>query len=432
MKKSLLLSILAIWSAQVFAAGVTTVRLNTDIDLVVTGTTNTTFEIGSVEPSGDGSSDAAPAKIYIPMDGPNSGVTDEVNYFTGKGVTSLFTAASASTINFPLYLNSTASDYYLYIAIKDVSNNYKIAAIYGSPFNSVTNVNQTFSVSTAAMCTQTTDCTNFALATGTEKTYLAYFFLTTTLPAGLPIGTTVTPSSYAGGMYFEINMSNRIYTSSQVIPSITEIRPGDRRVIIKYSSTASILKPKAIRVYNHGGTAAAVTANQPIQSYYSSGGDLNAEEFTYVDSGEVTLTGLANDVSAYYSVLAVDVYKFGTVLSDDLVGSPKTIEELLKANQCFLLTAGFGEEHFVISYFRHFRDTVLAKSFLGREFIHFYYELAPKYALLMYKNETLRAMVRGVGYTLYFIFNYYLLILAGALISGSGIYLYKKREKIKI
>lgn len=431
MGKYLLLIFLALSSAQLFAASATSVRVRTDNDLAVTGTTNKSFEIGSSSNS-DGSSESSPARVYIPMDGPLVGANDEVNFFTVPGVTTLFNATNvAYTVSFPLYLNTTSNDYYLYMMIKDSVGTYKIAGYVAAPFNGVTNVNYNFVISPATLCNQTTDCLNFASLSNTEKTYMSYFFFSTTAPGSLPIGTTSTPGSYTGGMYYEINMSNRVYTAAQVTLNINEIRPGDRRVIVKYSSSASILKPKAIRLYSHGGTAAAVPANQPIQSYFASGGELLTKEFAYTDAGEITLTDLVNGTSTYFSVLGVDTYKFGTTLSDDIEGSSKSIEELLKANNCFLLTAGFGENHYVIDYFRHFRDSVLMNSFLGRKFIHFYYELAPKYALMLYQSDALRATVRGFAYVLYFVFNYALAILFSAVISIVGIYLYKKREKIK-
>ncbi len=433
MRKSLLLLILSIWSAQLFAGTANTVRVRTDVGLVVNGRTDVTFTLGSSSNS-DGSAEGTPARVYIPMDGPLVGADDEINYLAVPGVGALFNSSNASYyVSLPLYINSTASNYYLYLMVKDSSNAYKIAGVELSPFNGATNVDWTFNFSTKVLCEQSLLCGDFAATGNTEKAVLSYFFLSSTLPTGMPIGTTgFTPASFPGGMYYEFNMSNRIFTASQLTTTITGIRPGDGRVEINYTSSAGMVKPKAMRLYNHGGTAAAVTANQPIKSYFTSGGSLVDTEFTYATEGQITLTGLINGTTAYYSILMTDNYNFGSTLSDDLDGSSKSIEQLLKANQCFLLTAGFGQEHFIIDYFRHFRDRVLVNSFLGREFIHFYYKLAPKYALLLYRNESLRMVVRGAAYVLYFIFNHYLLLLAGALITSYGSYLFKKREKINI
>lgn len=395
-------------STALWGASFTSVRLNPDIDLVINGTTTTTFLLNSVEPSGDATAETAPAKIYIPMSGP---IGTEASYFIVKGVNQLFSPTSNSTtINFPLYINTTASDFYLYVAIKESSGPYKLARQFSAtPFNGVTNLNETFSVSSKSICDQVTDCSQFTTTSGTEKTFLAYFFLSTT--SGIADGSSIDPTVNTGGIYFQINMSNRIYTNAQIAPVISKVRPGDGRVTIEYSSNSSILKPEFVRVYNHGGTPAGVGALNPIQDYYIVGGNLLSNEFPYSKDGEVVVNGLINGSTNYLSIMFVDLYHFGTVLSDDQEGTPLAIEELLKKQSCFLLTAGFGEEHFIIEYFKHFRDEVLAKTFFGRVFIKTYYRLAPHYALVIYQNEFLRLGIRSLAYVTYFILNYLFWIL---------------------
>lgn len=426
MRKLFILLFLAVWSAQIFADD--TVRLHPDTDLVVNGTTNISFPLNVVESSaGATPTEAAPAEIFVPMNGSSS----QANYFTVKGVTTLFSAVGAESINFPLYINVGATRKYLYVAIKGTTGNYKIAQKHVDSYLSQTNVDVTFPVTSQAICTQATDCSEFASSSSTEKTYFAYFFLSD--QAALSVGDDLaTPeTTYPGGIYFKINMSNRIYTSAQVVPTITEVRAGDRRLVVKYTSTASILKPKAVRILLRPNPV-VVTSESPIQSYYTAEASaaLYTTEFAYVYDGEVTVNNLTNGEDQYLSLLFEDQYKFGTVLSLDKVGKPQEIQQLLEKNACFLLTAGFGEDHYIIDYFRHFRDTVLASTYLGRGFIHVYYELAPKYALLIYQHEGIRAIIRGFAYTLYFIFNFYYVFLAAFI--GAGAYLmHRKREKLR-
>lgn len=226
-------------------------------------------------------------------------------------------------------------------------------------------------------------------------------------------------------------MSNRIYTSSQVLPTITEVRPGDGRLVIKYTSTASILKPKAVKVLLRPDPV-VVTAESPIQSYYTaeSAAALHPTDFAYAYEGSLTVNDLTNGEDQYLSLLFEDQYKFGTVVSLDTVGKPQEIQQLLEKNACFLLTAGFGEDHYIIDYFRHFRDNVLATTYLGKNFIEVYYKLAPKYALIIYQHDGIRAVIRGASYILYFIFNFYIYVLA-AIFIGVALYLvHRKREKL--
>lgn len=434
MKKHTLLILCLLISTQLWAGASTTVRLKSDIDLVVSGMTNRSFNLNSAKPSGDGGTESSPAKVYVPMNNPS---VTAANYFMAGGVTDLYSPGqSLYTISFPLYLNATSSDFYLYVSVKDGSNGYKLAAKYlGGPFNGTTNSTIPFAISVKSLCDQLSgDCANFNTVSGTEKTYMAYFFLSTATPASLALGTVTDPATYTGGLYFQVNMSNRIYQSSQVSPSISRARAGDGRLILEYDSNASILKPKAVRVVSFGeNPPGGATDLQPIQTAFSAGGTLVTTEYPYLASGQITVNNLPNSKDAYLAIVFEDLYQFGTVVSADVVGKPMAIQELLKDQSCFLLTAGFGEEHYVITYFRHFRDAVLAKSSIGRAFIGFYYDTAPKYALMIYEHESLRALIRGVGYTLYFIFNHISLVFLGSLFFLIlCIYLYKKREKIKI
>jgi hypothetical protein len=429
MRKIILLSFLMLSSVQLLAGVATTVRLNPNNAFAVYGTTNTTFQLGSSAASGDATSDSAPAKIYVPMDGPST----PINYFIEPSVTSLFTATNSATINFPLYLNATSTDFYLYVAIKDPTNVYKLAKQFSvTPFNGTTDSDQIFPVSPIDFCTQTADCTDFATVSGTEKTHLAYFFFSTS--NGLALGSVIDPTVATGGIFFEVNMSNRIYQSASVIPSITTIRSGDRRVIIEYTSNASILQPRSVRILNYNGNPSGAGKEQPIRTSFGLGtaGSLLSTEYDYNANGEITVKDLENGSQYYLALTFVDQYKFATVVSDDQLGEPKQIEELLKKNSCFLLTAGFGEDHYVINYFRHFRDTILVNSFLGREFIHVYYALAPKYALMIYTHDGIRAMIRGMAYSLYFIFNYIFLIITFAIGLIVLLFIKKNFKKTKL
>lgn len=426
MKKLFILLFLAIWSAQIFADD--TVRLHPDIDLVVNASTNISFPLNSVESSaGATPTEAAPAEIFVPMNGSST----QANYFTVKGVTTLFSAIGSESINFPLYLTVGATRKYLYVAVKGTTGNYKIAQKHADSYLNQTNIDVIFPVTSQAICTQATDCSEFASTSSTEKAYFAYFFLSD--QAALSVGDDLaTPeTSYPGGIYFKVNMSNRIYTDSQVLPTITEVRAGDRRLVVNYTSTTSILKPKAVRVLLRPASIVVVTPS-PIQSYYTGEptAALYPTEFAYAYEGQLTVNDLTNGEEQFLSVLFEDQYKFGTVLSLEDSATPQEIQQLLEKNACFLLTAGFGEDHYIIDYFRNFRDNILASSYLGRGFIHVYYELAPKYALIIYQHEGIRAVIRGFAYTLYFIFNFYYIIVA-AFIGCGAFFVYRRRALVR-
>ena len=223
-------------------------------------------------------------------------------------------------------------------------------------------------------------------------------------------------------------MSNRIYNDDALRITIKSGKPGDKRVVIEYSSTATLSSnyAKAVKVYKH--TSDPTASNMPI-GYNNYSGTLLNQDYNYAQDGTITVNGLKNSEEAILSVVFLDKFNFVTTLSQEVKVTPLEIQELLKKNACFLLTAGFGEDHYIIDYFRNFRDHVLASTYLGRSFIHVYYELAPKYALMIYQHESIRMLVRGFAYTLYFIFNFYLIFVA--VFIGIVTYsIYGKRTKI--
>lgn len=416
MKNLLIFSVLAILSTQLFADSV---RINPDVDLAVYGVTDTTFLLNSEEPSGDATDETKPALVYVPV---QSGVTNQADYFLLKGSNSapnyLFDATDVThVIHFPLYLNVSTTDKYLYAAVKDGSD-YKLVRAYGTVLNNITNGSYRFPVSPQEICLRVTtpkSCANLNPSyDGSEEldSLLMYFFLST--QSSLTIGDTVDMTTHTGGIYFKVGMSNRIYPT--LVTTVNKVRPGDRRAILEYTASTTILKPDHLRVFDTGASASVMA---PIGQLT---GTLLAKEYSYIQNSEVTVTDLANSQSYNLGVMFVDKYNFTTQVSATQAVQPQEIQELLKKNACYFLTAGFGEDHFVIEYFRSFRDTVLAKNYLGRVFINVYYETAPKYALMIYHNEAIRAVIRGLAYTLYFIFNFYYLFIAGLAIIGTALW----------
>jgi len=62
---------------------------------------------------------------------------------------------------------------------------------------------------------------------------------------------------------------------------------------------------------------------------------------------------------------------------------------------CFIATAAYGSYmHPHVSTLRTFRDTVLMKTYLGREFVAYYYEYSPAIAAIIEENRFLRSTVR--------------------------------------
>lgn len=410
---SFILLIVIFLSQSLFGAD--SVRINDAKNMVVTGVTSGTLTLGSTATTADATTEATAAKVYIPI---QSSVTDQIKYsvYSLSGITSLFsTSLGNHYVNFPLVLDVLTEGTYLYAAVKLNASGYLVAAKYSSttlPTGSAQGY--TFSVSPSSLCAALTynnssACTSLLPTSTTETTIkpMVYFF-TSNLDMLTDGSVSIDPAKVTGGgVYVETQMSNLIYTNSELRISISNSRLGDARIFLTYAATAT-MDFKNVKVFNHTANA---TSEMIIGNASLAGGSILDNNFDPVKSGEIVVNNLNNGSDYFLSVFFVDNFNFATTLSSSVVGRPLKIEELLKKQACFILTAGFGEEHYVTNYFRSYRDHVLTQNWIGRKFIKIYYTLAPKYALQLYHSETLRLLVRSLAYGLYFFFNFSGLIL---------------------
>jgi hypothetical protein len=391
-----------------------------------------TYSLYKDEPSGDGTSESAPMTVYIPTG--NTSVTNQNEYFylyRSGGQTPLDVASTNRTSNaiiFPLRINTTSTAKYITAAVK-VGGTYIVAGQSLTNYSNNTDTDIDFNMSPYEFCSTypfSSGTNNPCSSSSAYSVDMTVFFYLTS--SSIAQGTTFDSSSASTGLYFTLKFSNRIST---VTIAIDTPKVGDRRLTLPYTSSAAFATPRAVLVYDFDGSFPSIPSAGETVGSQTTGG-LRSKETAYAQNGEVVVTDLTNSTKYVLSLTFIDMYGFTSLLAPEVSATPLEIQELLKKQACFLLTAGFGEEHYVISYFRHFRDTVLAESFLGRMFIHNYYKYAPKYALMIYKHDSIRALIRGAAYTLYFIFNYYLAILIVLIIGASSIYLYKNKDKIKI
>lgn len=411
------------------------VRVYDPDDLAISASTNTTYSLFVEEPSGDATSESAPAKVYVPME--NASGTNK-NYFylnANSGTKNIFGYGSVTStysgynILFPLSVSVSSTAKYIYAAVKMPSaSNYKVVARTAVTYQDITNQGINFSLSPHKICesstSETTNCSNFDIdgtITEATKSFYIYFFLSDNSTL---VNSSIAVSSYSGGVYFQTYMSNRVYSYTDLVVSMTGLRRGDERVIGDYTNSATMEDFKKALIYGHTSVGADACSNSTI---LACAGSLYSTPEVTTQSGSFTLPNLTNGVEVRVSVVLIDKYGFSTHVSNSKTATPADIEELLNKQSCFLLTAGFGEEHFVIDYFRGFRDRTLLKSTLGRAFVKFYYKFAPGFAVSIYNNDFVRFAIRQMAYVLYGVFNYFYLIL----ISLLGLLSFYSLRKIK-
>lgn len=438
--KSILLCLLISLSSNLLAND--NVRMTNPTNLQIYGTTNNasgTYLLNSVNPTdGNGLSETAAALVFAPISNTADPTHDLYFSLYHAGFRPFSTKDQTySYISFPLTVNASVTQY-LYVAVSDGANsNYKIVR-KSPPPSFTTPTNTTFNLRLFDMCAiATTSCTNLdptlQLPPVTGQIVKVYFFITTN--GGHADGDPVTLTNAGdgdGGVFFQTKLSNKVYkTTDTSIFLTTPLTKGDGRVIANYSISNPISTDAFDRVVVFFHASAANAGALPIfpapnlavgdpslyGPTYPNASLIDQSYSTSQTDSTITINNLGfnnplvNSTAYMLSIGLMDKYKFVSNLSNAGVGTPTQIQELLKKQACYILTAGFGEEHYITNYFRAYRDHVLANSWLGRKFIRFYYRTAPHYALIIYRSETLRLIVRGFAYSVYFIFNYGIFVL---------------------
>jgi hypothetical protein len=424
--KNLIGFLLLCLCTQLYAGGVDTVRILNPTTLSVTGHTIKDFILGSGIPAGDktATTEASPEFVYVPIARVTSApatVFDNQPYFllyNTEGITELFDIASPTQyISFPVVVTTGTTANYLYAAVKSGTNYYVISK-FASSLSNLSNNIVYFNISLKEICDQIiaaggTECSLLGRASGVEVNpapAVNLYFFQAAASTGLTVpGNIITPAdaAYSGGIYFQVQMSNRVYQDTELELTLDPIRVGDGRLLLNVTTSAQMTDFLKMMVYQQGAIASP-GARLPVGS--SAGGSF-IDLGLVSQGGEITINKLSdgspllNNTTYHFSAVLVDKFKFASTMPDVESGTPLQIEQLLKKQACFLLTAGFGQEHYIISYFRNFRDNVLLKNWLGQKFVDLYYKSAPKYALIIYKSELLRAGIRILAYIAYFIFR---------------------------
>ncbi|MDO9181985.1 MAG: CFI-box-CTERM domain-containing protein [Bacteriovorax sp.] len=419
-----------------------TIAIYDPSNFVVTATIGTTtFNLG-VDSAGASSEETA-AHVYVPI---QTAFPNEIDYSIFKsqyGLTRLLDITNAAdTVSYPLSVTAsvTGNPKYVYAAVKFGTSGYYVVAQSDPISSSVTNSSLSFKLTPLDICkaiiaqSLSTVCNVGGTLYPTTATAgavfkpMVYFFVG---DQGIAItGSTLivpTGAGYTGGLYFDTQMSSQVPSSTFV--TLSGLRKGDKRLLGSFA-TSAIMDPSLFRkiiIYQYSDNSTPISSYVPIASAGVTAGTILDRDFGTAQSGDLVINNLTNGLPYKFSIAFQDRFYFATPLSPSSSGTPTEIQELLKKQACYLLTAGFGEEHYVITFFRHYRDQILANTWIGQQFIKVYYRSAPHYAVIIYQSEWMRSGIRMMAYGLYFLFNYYWLVLIFA-----GIFLFLNLWKNKI
>ena len=389
----------------------------------------------------DGStSESTPLTVYIPISSPSSGAQGKLsqtlnNYYDlgsekVNGYGNIPQMDSSSDTQWP-YLHIVASSddvssgRYVHVAAENDDGEYKIVEITGSKTSTsgVTfldyagqNVDVYIYIqdylcgNSEFKCND--DLQNFSTAGEDFSTEQMLYIFSTDGNGSFSPQDDADPSTYPDGMYVKVKMSNKVPTPH---PSFNRLRRGDTQLIAEFDggNVANIADDDFYKVV----VAQLNTASTGITQIGSSPSIV--AQVTLHDpekEGDVHITGLNNGDEYHIAIAFMNKFQLVSQLSSSLSETPLQIETFLKEKACYLLSAGFQTDHYVLDYFRRVRDNSLVKTKWGSKFIHWYYQNAPEYAPYVYRSKTLSWLVKVSAYSTYYLIRYGYLLALGLIV----------------
>ncbi len=287
------------------------------------------------------------------------------------------------------------SDEELYVAVKDNSNGSDASFRIVTQIPS-SDVEAPF-VSFIDLCsTSELNCAGFTdkLATIKDEIELVFFLKPDGTDYPPNEDNIVIPDTVGQALYFKLVMSaasEDIQTKSSLVINATF--DGDATGIIEYTGdhggNGSYISRMALYLVNPSAAVAKTNFREIIEEKG--------------EDGTIKVSRLTNGLNYRAAIAYVDHFGFIGTLVESSDINPKPIEKLLAKNQCYLVTAGFGHDHYVLNYFRHIRDEYLMSFGAGQLFVEFYYGTAPKFVKYILENKALAYTIKLYSLSIYFI-----------------------------
>ena len=224
---------------------------------------------------------------------------------------------------------------------------------------------------------------------------------------------------YTGGVYLIISFSNNIIDKGQgdLSISIGNITRGDGSLFLEFNRNDIDNFRTLMALVQELTPEQPLTAlgDNTVQSYLSAPNMRTHYPELEDLEGVVSIPGLNNGQRYAIGLVAVDSYQFATRVPPMLEGTPVETHEVLKQEGCYILSAGFDKDHFIVDYFRLIRDMVLKRFSLGQRLIRAYYKTAPDWVPIIKRSSLLKALVQTGAWALFLAINSILLGI-GALI----------------
>ena len=354
----------------------------------------------------DGKSEENAIQVYVPM-----GTESNKNFFIGPLLPQTLSSVTATgSLEFHLSIDVEGEEeLYLHTLLKSATG--EVEVFPPSVPLSADRDSYKVAVSLNQLCSGPLDCTPFHESSVMRDRDVSILFLlsdTEHLPNGL------NEADYEVKLWYKATVSNRIETDREIL--LKNIFKGDKRLFLDYEGFdfASMDSVYAYVIENPSSHCAIGDAEGsiPYSERHSKGYLVDLERME-TEHSAAPLKGLENGHCHAVRVGFVNKFGFASKFSRRLTSTPERIEVLLDKQACFLLTAGWGREHPVVDFFRHFRDKVLRIFPMGRFLIDIYGQISPRLAPFILKDEALAKKIRGLSFGLYLFLRYGWVVLLG-------------------
>ena len=367
-----------------------------------------------------GSSFNSPIKIYIPFKTGNGDFEEAQSRLRAEGSTNYLPTDTSGQLSFNFKPTSYSDGkIYLYIGLYYSSiNQYRVIAL-GETANNIASDYLEFTSSSdyrkifvdiPTICEDVnTGCVMSTHSTDEAIAEVATLYVFAQSSNSDLIGSTIDPTdtNYAGGKYIQLKFSNYL---PQRPPRLVEVSRGDGQATIVYDANISVLKQFAPNLPFKIVTMTYTTSGAQGENKLSTAANINQLNKTFNDKteyyGHVVLTPLANNTEHHVAVAIENIYQFVSVFSATQSVIPRDMETFLEEQQCYLLSAGFQKDHYVLEYFREFRDNILLNSKIGTAFVDFYYDFAPSLTPFIIEHIWAQNIVQSLGFILYILMNF--------------------------
>ena len=356
--------------------------------------------------------------VYLPLAGKTSSIDNrDFSYYKDRTnlpqITSGTSPDGENYLEFNLYLDVLGSDTYLNVGISTESSPTSFEVIGSIDYPSYGDGARTIAVDLKDICdydTDVFDCSKFEFSDNPsdDEEISLFFFLE---DGNVSNGTAVNKEDYSGVIY-RLRMSNRVYTT---IPRLNELTKGDSQLVATVDGFEMDNDFDSWFVRTDSSTCTDSATNQTLLSLGIDSSSLRDLENRTID-GIVRINELTNGTCYSIRLFQCDKYGFCSYSTEQVSGTPEEIQALLEKQSCFFFTAGFGGEHYVVTFFQKWRDEVLSQSWWGQQFIDWYYRSAPQITPYILDKPWLQNVIKIIGYVLYGLIRYAELIMSLAVV----------------